>query len=99
MTIKNNRLFVYGIFLGQDMRDRYGMSNPQYTTVPGYATFGDYIVQAVPIKAPGLELTGLTVDVDPTRWADIDRLEGGYDRKLVTTSNKEKVYMYVAKGV
>lgn len=98
MTIKNNRLFVYGIFLAQRNRDHYGMTNPEYATVPGYATFGDYIVEAVHISAPGLALTGLTVDVDPTRWEHIDRLENGYDRKLVITSNQEEVYMYVSKG-
>lgn len=92
-----NRLFVYGIFLGQRMRDSYGMTNPQYATVPGYATFGNHIVQAAPVDAKNLALTGLTVDVDPEEWEAIDRLEGGYDRALVTTDSNEKVYMYVAK--
>lgn len=94
-----NRLFVYGIFLGQDMRERYGMANPKYATVPNYATFGEHIVQAVYIEGAGdLALTGLTVDVDPTCWDRLDALEAGYDRALVTTDNDEQVYMYVAKG-
>ena len=93
-----DRLFVYGIFLGQRMRDSYGMTNPQYATVPGYATFGDHIVQAVKIDgAPHLALTGLTVDVDPEQWERIDRLEGGYVRREVTTDNGEQVYMYTAR--
>lgn len=94
-----NRLFVYGIFLGQQMRDRFGMTNPEYATVPNYATFGYHIVQASYIASSGdLALTGLTVDVDPEYWERIDSLEGGYDRKLVTTDSNEEVYMYVAKG-
>lgn len=93
-----NRLFVYGIFLGEGMRKAYGMTNPQYSTVPGYATFGHGIVQAVEIKqARDLALTGLTVDVDPTKWEALDRLEGGYKRAIVTTDNNERVYMYTAK--
>lgn len=93
-----NRLFVYGIFLGQRMRDMYGMTNPVYATVPGYATFGHHIVQAVAIpEARNLELTGLTVDVDPEQWDRIDALEAGYRRALVKTSNGEQVYMYTAR--
>lgn len=93
-----NRLFVYGIFLGQKMRDIYGMTNPEYATVPGYATFGHHIVQAVRIDgARNLALTGLTVDIDPENWERLDRLEGGYERRIVTTDKGEQVYMYTAR--
>jgi hypothetical protein len=91
-----NRLFVYGIFLGQERRDEYGMYNANYATVPGFITKGNYIVQAEPTDEPSAELTGLTVDVDPRKWPMIDSLEMGYDRVLVTTSNNEVVNMYVA---
>lgn len=96
-TAVNNRLFVYGIFLGETMRKNYGMSNPKYATVPGYATFGYHIVQAAYIGGDiNLALTGLTVDVDPDKWQSIDALEGGYDRILVKTESGEEVNMYVA---
>lgn len=95
-TPVTNRLFVYGIFLGQRTRDRYGMSNPEYATIPGYITVGEHIVQAVKVDAPGIALTGLTVDIDPEYWSRIDALEGGYDRRLVETDSGEEVYMYVA---
>lgn len=94
-TPVKNRLFVYGIFLGQDCRDRYGMTNPVYATVPGYATYGRHIVQAFPVGNQNIALTGLTVDVDPEKWESIDRLESGYARKLVLTDSNEEVYMYV----
>lgn len=97
-TPVTNRLFVYGIFLNESNRTSYGMTNPQYATVAGYATFGGHIVQAVPIENAGrLALTGLTVDIDPTCWAKTDSLEGGYDRALVTTDTGEELYMYTAK--
>lgn len=97
-AVRNDRLFVYGIFLGERMRDSYGMTNPEYATVPGYATFGDHIVQAVKIDgARNLALTGLTVDIDPENWERLDRLEGGYDRKRVLTDKGEQVYMYTAR--
>lgn len=99
-TIPTNRLFVYGIFLGEANRVRFGMSNPEYATVPGYATFGDHIVQAVKIDgATGLALTGLTVDVDPAHWDRLDQLEAGYDRNVVTTDSNEAVYMYTEREV
>jgi hypothetical protein len=92
-----NRLFVYGIFLGQTMRNAYGMTNPQYATVKGYVTIGHHIVQATYVGDDDrIALTGLTVDVEPDKWEDLDRLEGGYDRVLVTTTRNEQVYMYVA---
>lgn len=89
-----NRLFVYGIFLDQDSRDYYGMTNPRYCTVPGYITVGSHIVQAVAVDEQRIALTGLTVDMDPEGWEKLDRLEGGYDRSVVTTIAGEQVYMY-----
>lgn len=92
-----NRLFVYGIFLGETMRKAYGMTNPRYMTVPDYVTVGGHIVQAVKIDSgTSIMLTGLTVDVDPENWERLDRLEGGYDRVKVKTHDGEEVYMYVA---
>lgn len=96
MSKQNNRLFVYGIFLGEVNRKNFGMSNPQYATVANYITVGDTIVQAVEVMNVGVALTGLTVDVDPTYWQRLDRLEGGYDRIIVTTTDGEPVNMYVA---
>lgn len=99
-AIPENKLFVYGIFLGENMRNSYGMTNPVYATVPGYATFGHHIVQATHLEGSeemNLELTGLLVDVDPTHWAQIDSLEAGYDRAVITTSRNEKAYIYVSK--
>lgn len=96
-----NRLFVYGIFLSKTRRDEYGMSNPRYATVKDYATFGvtqdGHIVEAARVTGLDLVLTGLVVDVDPTRWENIDSLEGGYDRIRVVTTEREEVWMYVRK--
>lgn len=92
-----NRLFVYGIFLDAHNRLAYGMSNPHYTTVDGFVTIGAGIVQAV--KAPtGYALTGLIVDVDPNYWEKLDKLEGGYERILVTTVDNEEAYMYAERS-
>lgn len=90
-----NRLFVYGIFLDKYNRDDYGMSNPMYATVRGYATRGHHIVEAV--KDDKYTLTGLLVDVDPRAWKVIDRLERGYDRVEIETTLRERAYMYVGK--
>lgn len=90
-----NRLFVYGIFLGEANRKCYGMTNPEYATVPGYITMGRHIVQAVKVDNPSIALTGLTVDIDPEYWGRLDALEGGYARVLVTTDDEEELYMYV----
>lgn len=90
-----NRLFVYGIFLDERNRVAFGMSNPEYTTVEGYATVGGSIVSA--IKDPRYTLTGLVVDVNPTMWSRIDSLESGYNRIKVTTTDGETVYMYEGK--
>jgi gamma-glutamylcyclotransferase (GGCT)/AIG2-like uncharacterized protein YtfP len=96
-TTPGNHLFVYGIFLDQRNRDRYGMYNAMYTTVPGYKTVGDYIVQAVPdYDDPDTELTGLIVQVDPSYWERLDSLEQNYNRITVRTSTNELAYMYAA---
>lgn len=99
---QNNRLFVYGIFLGENNRKVYGMTNPKYATVLDYTTFGHTIVRAVPIEVPDtgerLSLTGLVVDVDPRMWKELDELEAYYDRIIVETSYRESVYMYVDSG-
>jgi len=89
-----DRLFVYGIFLGEGARKKYGMSNPVYSTVKNYITVGHGIVTAVKTNKPGVELTGLVVDVDPEYWPKIDELEQGYDRIIVKTCFDEEVYMY-----
>jgi gamma-glutamylcyclotransferase (GGCT)/AIG2-like uncharacterized protein YtfP len=92
-----NKLFVYGIFLDEGNRQAYGMSNPVYATVKDYVTFGHSIVRAAPVaKENGASLTGLLVDVNPEKWADIDDLEYGYRRTMVTTTRGEKAYMYAA---
>lgn len=91
-----NKLFVYGIFLDKGNRDNYGMSNPTYATVEGYATVGGRIVWAVEDKM--YTLTGLLVDVNPRAWKAIDSLERGYDRVKVKTTNGQRAYMYVVKG-
>lgn len=94
-----NKLFVYGIFLSERNRWDYGMTNPQYATVKGYATFGGRIVEAVYVGDvwPNACLTGLIVDADPTQWKDLDALEYGYDRIRITTTSGEEAWMYVAK--
>lgn len=97
-TFGVEKLFVYGIFLGNTMRKAYNMKNPRYATVPGYVTVGDYIVKAHNVDDKRIALTGLLVDVDPVDWGRIDALESGYDRVRVQTCTKENAYMYVAKG-
>lgn len=105
-----NKLFVYGIFLGQGMRDSYYMSNPEYAVVHGYKTValdiaGSDIVEAVPDESS--DLTGLLVDVAPyvntgfklrNNWERLDALEHGYDRVKVTTTLGDRAWMYVQKG-
>ena len=95
--INSNRLFVYGIFLSERNRRLYGMRNPEYATVRDYLTVGDVIVEAVKVKNAGLALTGLVVDMDPRKWESLDALEGGYNREIVTTTDGERVFMYVGK--
>jgi gamma-glutamylcyclotransferase (GGCT)/AIG2-like uncharacterized protein YtfP len=92
-----NKLFVYGIFLDERNRQYYGMSNPSYDTVADYATYGGEIVAAYHQPNAGLALTGLVVNIDPARWPELDRLEGGYTRREVTTLRGERVYMYEGK--
>lgn len=94
-----NKLFVYGIFLDQDNRTAYGMSDPEYATVLNYITLGNRIVQAVPVSPNvGASLTGLLVTVEPRMWPKIDRLEYGYDRIEVVTTTNQRAYMYVQGG-
>lgn len=97
-----NTLFVYGIFLGAYNRHAYGMSDPVYDVVGGYATTirGGNIVQAVQTYCDGVTfgLTGLLVEVDPRYWQQIDDLEYGYDRIKVTTVGDEEAWMYVKHG-
>lgn len=95
MLYQPDKLFVYGIFLDEYCRDAYGMSNPRYTTVKGYSTVGGSIVSAV--KDEKYTLTGLEVDINPRAWKALDRLEGGYDRVKVKTTDGIEVYMYVGK--
>jgi len=91
-----DKLFVYGIFLDEENRKDYGMSNPQYTTVPGYLTVGSYIVKAVQTDNTSVALTGLLVDIDPAMWPSIDSLEAGYDRIKVRDVAGNIAYMYAA---
>ena len=91
-----DKLFVYGIFLDEENRTEYGMSNPQYTTVPGYLTVGSYIVRAVQTDNTSVALTGLLVDIDPDMWPSLDSLEAGYDRIKVRDVSGDIAYMYAA---
>ena len=91
-----DKLFVYGIFLGERQRQSYGMVNPRYATVRDYATVGvmpdGYIVSAVECK--GAVLTGLLVDIPSSQWERLDALEAGYTRVQITTTSNERAYMY-----
>lgn len=91
---KTERLFVYGIFLDEDRRQHYGMSNPRYTTIPGFITVGKGIVQAVRVQDKSIALTGVSVDMDADRWGPLDALEGGYDRIKVKDDKGEELFMY-----
>lgn len=97
-----DKLFVYGIFLGERQRRSYGMLNPEYATVENYATVGNQIVQAVPAK--GYTLTGLLVDVTEfdldgrSTWQALDALERGYDRIIIKTTQGIEAYMYAERG-
>jgi gamma-glutamylcyclotransferase (GGCT)/AIG2-like uncharacterized protein YtfP len=94
MTEEPTRLFVYGIFLDERNRQSYGMTDPEYQTVADFATVGGRIVKAVHIPQAGLALTGVAVEYNPEQWERLDRLEGGYDRIIVKTTQGEPVYMY-----
>lgn len=110
VTEELNKLFVYGIFLGEGMREQYGMSNANYAVVPGYVTVsvGGSIVEAVPVDNEGVMLTGLLVDVAPKSfgytgierdtWEALDGLEAGYDRIKVKTSGGQEAWMYARRG-
>jgi len=89
------KLFVYGIFLDEYNRKRYGMEDPSYETVPGYITVGGHIVQAVPSDVEGASLTGLLVSIPTRNLPNLDMLEGGYDRVKVTTIGGFEAFMYV----
>lgn len=93
------KLFVYGIFLDENMREMYHMTNPKYDTVKDFATFGSTIVTAQYVPQAGLALTGVTVDYDPEQWERLDGLEGGYDRIIIDTTHGERAYMYAEKGI
>lgn len=93
-----NRFFLYGIFLSQRTRDRYGMYDAEYATVQGFVTRGSHIVSAERTDDDGLALTGNTVSIDPSYIPALDRLEGGYDRIIVTTNDGERVWMYAKPG-
>lgn len=94
----NNRFFVYGIFLGKQMRDAYGMYNEHYATVQGFVTRGKQIVAAERTEDKNLALTGLTVTINPDNIPALDRLEGGYSRIVVYTNDGEPVFMYAKPG-
>lgn len=97
-ALPDNRFFVYGIFLGQSMRDSFGMYNAQYATVQGFVTRGRGIVAAERTDDAGLALTGLTLSINPDNIPALDRLEGGYDRIAVHTNDGERVWMYAKPG-
>lgn len=92
----NNRLFVYGIFLGENQRRSYGMVGPEYAVVPDYATLhlGHGITGAAKVEDNGLGLTGLLVTMLGD-WQSLDRLESGYHRIKVETTDGDKCWMYV----
>lgn len=105
--MRHIRFFVYGIFLGEYSREKYGMINPRYATVRGFVTVGvnaqGTIVEAK--KAPSdMVLTGLVVDVPvkvQTPYGELDnidrldRMEAGYNRITITTTDGDKCQMYV----
>jgi hypothetical protein len=106
-----DRLFVYGIFLDESKREQYGMYSPYYATVEGYATvglgYGNIIVEAIPVREGNFVLTGMIVRVatrgtnifgmQVNSWAMLDALEAGYKRELITTTEGEEAWMYVAR--
>lgn len=95
---KPDKLFVYGIFLGEDMRDMYKMTNPQYATVKDFLTVGGHIVTAEFVPGYGLALTGLLVTPHKEKWDALDALEGGYERIKVRTSDGILAWMYAKRG-
>lgn len=96
---ETEKLFVYGIFLNEYNRDRYGMTNPQYATVKKFVTIGSTIVEALYVdEFEDASLTGLLVDMDSSRWGPLDNLEGGYERVKITTTDGTRAYMYARYG-
>ncbi len=93
------QLFVYGIFLDEDNREHYGMTNPRYDTVQGFITVGGSIVQAVPSTTFGASLTGLVVDIPTENLHRVDLLEMGYDRIKVETNSGVDAFMYSTMGI
>lgn len=95
---KDNKLFVYGIFLEEYQRKAYNMRNPHYAVVLDYTTvhLGHGITGAIKVEREGssLGLTGMIVDVEGS-WHDLDRLEAGYKRERVETTDGDECYMYV----
>lgn len=103
------KLFVYGIFLGESMREGYGMRVIGYDTVRDYITVGGHIVQAKKVDPKmGAALTGLVVEVPETLAYDhkegeydnierLDALETGYDRVIVQTTAGHECWMYCEK--
>jgi hypothetical protein len=93
------KLFVYGIFLDEQARKAYKMTDPKYATVSDYVTIGNAIVQAVPVDSRfNCALTGLLVDIPIDQWDKLDLLEGGYDRIIIKTTGGHEAYMYVQGG-
>lgn len=92
-----DKLFVYGIFLGEKLRNMYGMSNPRYGVIRGLTTIllGGNIVGAYRVENEDIALTGLIVDVNPTYWQEIDDLERGYTRTEAITESGERVWIYI----
>lgn len=90
-----DKLFVYGIFLGDNQRVAFGMVNPRYAVVHGYKTvrIAQDIVEAV--RDDGADLTGLLVDIPRAYLDDLDSLERGYTRVKEKTLRGEKCWMYV----
>lgn len=86
------KLFVYGIFLSPYMQEVYGLTDPRYDTVIGYKTVGGHIVAATPDEKA--TLTGLVLTVPEANLPAIDKLENGYDRTTVVTTNGHHAYMY-----
>ena len=88
-------LFVYGIFLDEIHRHSFQMQDNGYVVTPYWKTVGGHIVQAV--FDPMATLTGLWVSMPVERLAELDRLEGGYERIKVQTSAGE-LSMYAKPG-
>lgn len=92
------KLFVYGIFLDELNRNRYHMTNPEYTTVKGFVTIGDYIVSAIRTDIDEAALTGLVVDIPEEELYRVDYVEAGYDRIIVNTTSAGDAFMYAYPG-